>query len=158
MPNLFGIGFDIHKLKKGRKLVLGGVNIPFAKGLDGHSDADCLTHSIIDALLGAMNCGDIGKVFGVDRPETKDISSILLLKKTASITGKKYKINNIDAVVIAEKPKLSPYISVMKKNIAKAVNVNVKKVSIKSTTAKGLGAIGKGRAIASQAIACIGRK
>ncbi|MFH1823693.1 MAG: 2-C-methyl-D-erythritol 2,4-cyclodiphosphate synthase [Candidatus Firestonebacteria bacterium] len=144
-----GIGYDIHRLVKGRKLILGGVHIPFPLGLDGHSDADCLTHSIIDALLGATNKGDIGKIFGIDKPETKGISSLILLKKVWDNLKKDYKIINIDTVIVAEKPKLSEYLPKMKENIAKILKIKKSQISIKSTTSKGLGEIGKSKAIAS---------
>lgn len=147
-----GIGYDIHKLVKGRKLILGGVHIPFSLGLDGHSDADCLTHSIIDALLGAANEGDIGTRFGVNKPENKDISSLTLLNKVWIRLKKNYKIINIDTIIVAEKPKLSKYLSNMKENIAKILKIKKSQISIKSTTSKGLGEIGKVKAIASYAI------
>lgn len=149
-----GLGLDIHKLVKGRKLVLGGVHIPFGKGLDGWSDADCLTHSVIDALLGASGMGDIGSHFGSERPENKNISSLELLKKTVKII-KKYKVNNIDCTIICEKPKLLRYIPVMRNNLSKALKISLGKVNVKSTTAKKLGEIGKSRAIASYTIATI---
>jgi len=150
--NLVGLGTDIHRLKRGRPLILGGVHIPFALGLDGHSDADVLCHSIIDALLGAANEGDIGIMFGVDLPEYKDASSLALLREIGKKLKKDYKIVNIDTVITAEKPKLSPYIMDMKENIAKMLAIKPGQVSIKSTTAKGLGDIGQQKAMQSQAI------
>ena len=150
--NLVGLGTDIHRLKRGRPLILGGVHIPFSLGLEGHSDADILCHSIIDALLGAANEGDIGLVFGVDLPECKDASSLALLKEIGKKLKKEYKIVNIDTVITAEKPKLSPYIMDMKENIAKMLAIKPGQVSIKSTTAKGLGDIGQQKAMQSQAI------
>lgn len=156
--NLVGLGIDIHKLKHGRRLVLGGVHIPFPFGLDGHSDADILCHAIIDALLGAVNKGDIGHIFGVDLPEYKDASSLTLLQYVGNILEKEYKIVNIDTVIIAEKPKLSQYIGEMKGNIAKILSIEPEQVSVKATTAEGLGDIGKGRAMQCQAIVNIIRK
>jgi len=146
-----GIGVDIHKLVKERKLILGGVEIPYEKGLEGDSDADVLLHAIIDALLGGIGAGDIGTTFGVGRPELIGISSITLLEKAYEILkDKNFIINNIDVSIIAQEPKLTPYIEQMKKNIAKVVNIEQEEVNIKATTAKGLGIIGK-----KQAIACI---
>ena len=153
MPKtLIGLGYDIHRLKRKRNLIIGGVHIPYEMGLEGHSDGDCLTHSIIDALLGATNMGDIGRIFGVDRPETKGISSLTLLLRVWKMLKKDYKIVNIDTVIIAEKPRLSGYIFEIKENIVKVLDIDESQVSIKSTTAKKLGSIGMGRAIASQAI------
>lgn len=152
----FGIGFDIHELVEGRELILGGVKIPFSKGLSGHSDADALVHSLIDALLGALNKGDIGQVFGVDHPDTKGISSLVLLEKVYLMMKEAgYSINNIDATIIAEKPKLAFYIEQMKEGIAPVLNTQIANVSIKATTAKKLGIIGQEEAIACLAIACI---
>ena len=156
--NLVGLGIDIHKLKHGRALILGGVHIPFDLGLDGHSDADILCHAIIDALLGAANEGDIGVIFGVDRPENKDISSLVLLQHVGNKLKKDYKIVNIDTVIMAEQPKLSQYIGEMKENIAKMLSIEPEQISIKATTAKGLGDIGALRAMQCQAIVNILRK
>lgn len=153
--NLVGLGIDIHRLKRGRNLILGGVHIPFSLGLDGHSDADILCHAIIDALLGAADEGDIGMLFGVDLPEYKDASSLALLQHVGNKLKKEYKIINIDSVIMAEKPRLSPYILEMKENIAKMLSIKPEQVSIKSTTAKGLGDIGKSKAMQCQAIANI---
>jgi len=147
-----GIGYDIHRLVKGRKLIIGGVEIPFEKGLLGHSDADVLVHSICDALLGAMGLGDIGKHFPDTDEKYKGISSMKLLKKVVEKVKKgKFKIINIDANIIAEKPKLLPYIEEMKKNLRKILGKDVS-VNIKARTNEGLGEIGRGEAIASQAI------
>lgn len=151
-----GIGVDIHKLVKGRKLILGGVEIPYEKGLEGDSDADVLSHSIIDALLGGIGAGDIGSVFGVGKPELMGISSITLLERVYEIfKDKNFIINNIDASIIAQEPRLTPYIHQMKKNIAQAVNIEEEDINIKATTAKGLGIIGASEAIASLAIASV---
>jgi len=147
-----GIGYDIHRLVEERKLVIGGVEIPFEKGLLGHSDADVLVHSICDALLGAMELGDIGKHFPDTDEKYKGISSMELLKEVVEKIKKgKFEIVNIDANIIAEKPKLLPYIEEMKKNLRKILGKNVS-VNIKARTNEGLGEIGRGEAIASQAI------
>ena len=136
-----GIGYDIHRLVKGRKLIIGGVEIPFEKGLLGHSDADVLVHSICDALLGAMGLGDIGQHFPDTDEKYKGISSMELLKKVVEKVKKgKFKIINIDANIIAEKPKLLPYIEEMKKNIRKILGKDVS-VNIKARTNEGLGEI-----------------
>ncbi|MDI6735711.1 MAG: 2-C-methyl-D-erythritol 2,4-cyclodiphosphate synthase [bacterium] len=151
-----GIGVDVHKLVKGRKLILGGVEILYEKGLEGDSDADALTHAIIDALLGGIGKGDIGATFGVGTPQVMGILSITLLEKVYEIIEEKhFIINNIDATIIAEKPKLSPYLGQMKKNIARAINIEEEEVNIKATTAKGLGIIGESGAIASIAVASV---
>ncbi len=147
-----GLGYDIHPYEKGRQLILGGVKIPFHMGLEGHSDGDCLSHSIIDALLGAAAAGDIGKMFGVDLPEYKDAVSLVLLEKAWGTLKKTYRIVNIDTVIICQEPKLGGYVPLMKKNIAAALGIKESCVSVKSTTAKKLGEIGKIKAIASRAI------
>ncbi len=151
-----GIGVDIHKLVKGRKLILGGVEIPYEKGLEGDSDADALIHAVIDALLGGIGKGDIGATFGVGTPEVMGILSITLLEKVCEIIEEKhFIINNIDATIIAQEPKLSSYIDQMKMNIARAVNIEEEEVNIKATTAKGLGIIGESKAIASIAVVSV---
>jgi len=147
-----GIGYDIHRLVEGRKLIIGGVEIPFEKGLLGHSDADVLVHSICDALLGAMGLGDIGKHFPDTDEKYKGISSMELLKEVVEKVKKgKFKIVNIDTNIIAEKPRLLPYIEEIKKNLRKILGKDVS-INIKARTNEGLGEIGKGEAIASQAI------
>lgn len=151
-----GIGYDVHQLVEGRKLVLGGVSIPFEKGLLGHSDADVLVHAINDALLGACALGDIGKHFPDTDPAYKDISSIKLLKRVKdllSVHG--YKVVNIDSVICAERPKLAPYIDEMRKNIAETLSIAVDRVSVKATTTEGLGFEGKGEGISAQAVCLI---
>ncbi|HHY42419.1 MAG TPA: 2-C-methyl-D-erythritol 2,4-cyclodiphosphate synthase [Thermoanaerobacterales bacterium] len=151
-----GIGFDVHQLVEGRKLILGGVTIPFEKGLLGHSDADVLVHAINDALLGACALGDIGKHFPDTDPAYKDISSIKLLKRVKdllSVHG--YKVVNIDSVICAERPKLAPYIDEMRKNIAETLSIAVDRVSVKATTTEGLGFEGKGEGISAQAVCLI---
>jgi 2-C-methyl-D-erythritol 2,4-cyclodiphosphate synthase len=151
-----GLGFDVHKLVVGRKLVLGGVVIPFDKGLLGHSDADVLVHAINDALLGACALGDIGKHFPDDDSKYKDISSLILLEKVKKLLeGAGYKVVNIDSVICAQKPKLSPYIDKMRINIADTLGVTVDKVSIKATTTEELGFEGRGEGISAQAICMI---
>ena len=151
-----GQGYDVHRLAEGRKLILGGVEIPYEKGLLGHSDADVLTHSIMDALLGAAALGDIGKLFPDNDAAFKDADSIELLKKVVSVLkSKRYIIENIDATVIAQKPKLAPYIDQMRENIAKACGMEADWVSIKATTEEGLGFTGEGEGIAAHAVCLI---
>ena len=151
-----GLGFDVHKLVVGRKLVLGGVVIPFEKGLLGHSDADVLVHAINDALLGACALGDIGKHFPDHNPKYKDISSLILLEKLKELLSDAgYKVVNIDSVICAQKPKLSPYIDKMRINIADTLGVTVDKISIKATTTEELGFEGRGEGISAQAICLI---
>lgn len=151
-----GIGFDIHKLVEGRKLILGGVNIPFEKGLLGHSDADVLVHAINDALLGAAALGDIGKYFPDTDDKYKDISSIKLMKEVEKLLKNNgYFIVNIDSVICAERPKLSPYIKNMRKIISETLNVSLDKISIKATTTEGLGVIGQGKGISAKAVCLI---
>ena len=151
-----GNGFDVHPLVKGRKLIIGGVDIPYTKGLFGHSDADVLVHAIIDSLLGACGYKDIGTLFPDDDLQYKNISSLLLLKKVKNIICKKgYIIGNIDSIIVAQEPKLSPYIDIMKRNIASNLGVNESQINIKATTTEGLGYIGKGEGISSYAVACL---
>ncbi|WP_296971820.1 2-C-methyl-D-erythritol 2,4-cyclodiphosphate synthase [Tepidanaerobacter sp. EBM-38] len=154
-----GLGFDVHKLVVGRKLVLGGVIIPFEKGLLGHSDADVLVHAINDALLGAAALGDIGKHFPDNDPIYKDISSLMLLKKVKELLSDAgYQVVNIDSVICAQKPKLSPYIGNMCKNIADTLDVDIDRISIKATTTEELGFEGRGEGISAQAICMIEKK
>ena len=151
-----GLGYDVHKLTEGRKLVLGGVTIPYEKGLLGHSDADVLVHAIMDALLGAAAAGDIGKHFPDTDPQYKGISSIRLLEHVGKIIEDKlYVISNIDATIIAQRPKMAPHIEQMRENIAQALHIDVDQVNIKATTEEGLGFTGNGEGISSQAIACL---
>ena len=148
-----GMGYDVHKLTEGRKLILGGVDIPWEKGLLGHSDADVLIHAVMDALLGAAALGDIGKHFPDTDPAYKEISSIKLLVHVAELLRKKgYAVGNIDATVIAQKPKMAPHIPQMRKNMADALGIPESKINIKATTEEGLGFTGRGEGIASQAI------
>jgi 2-C-methyl-D-erythritol 2,4-cyclodiphosphate synthase len=151
-----GIGYDAHRLVKGRKLVLGGVEIPYEKGLLGHSDADVLVHAINDALLGAAALGDIGVHFPDTDPEYKNIRSILLLKRVGEMLKREgFGVVNIDSVICAERPKLSPYIDKMRENIAQALNISKDKVSIKATTTEGMGFEGRGEGISAQAVCLI---
>lgn len=151
-----GIGYDVHRLTEGRKLILGGVAIPFEKGLLGHSDADVLVHAINDALLGAAALGDIGTHFPDTDIKYKDISSILLLKEVKKILNEAgYKVVNIDSVICAERPKLSPYINEMQENIADALTIDKNRVSIKATTTEKLGFEGREEGISSQAVCLI---
>lgn len=148
-----GIGYDVHKLVEGRKLIIGGISIPYEKGLLGHSDADVLVHAIMDALLGAASLGDIGKHFPDTDMGYKGVDSMRLLKEVDNmLKGKGFKINNIDAVIIAQNPKMAPYINDMVDYIAEVLNINVELVNIKATTTEGLGFEGKGKGIAAQAI------
>ena len=148
-----GMGYDVHKLVEGRDLILGGVNIPYEKGLLGHSDADVIIHAIMDALLGAAALGDIGKHFPDTDPKYKGISSILLLKEVGHLLNEnEYSICNIDATIIAQAPKLRPYIDTMNANVASALNIDISKVNIKATTEEGLGFTGSGEGISAQAI------
>ncbi len=145
-----GVGYDVHRLVKGRRLILGGVEIPFEKGLLGHSDGDVLLHAICDALLGATGKGDIGKHFPDTDPKYKDISSLVLLGKTREII-KEYRVNNIDSIIIAQEPKLASYLEKMKENIAKVLKIDKGKINIKATTTERLGSIGRGEGIAAYA-------
>ena len=148
-----GTGYDVHKLTENRKLILGGVEIPYEKGLLGHSDADVLIHAIMDAILGAAALGDIGKHFPDSDDAYKGISSVLLLKKVAELIKKEgYEIGNIDSTIIAQRPKLAPYIPTMRDNIANALGISSSQVNVKATTEEGLGFTGEGLGIASQAI------
>lgn len=151
-----GMGYDVHKLVEGRELILGGVTIPYEKGLLGHSDADVLLHAIMDALLGAAALGDIGKHFPDTDPAYKGISSIRLLEHVGKlIDDKLYVIGNIDATIIAQRPKMAPHIVQMRENVAKALHIDVDQVNIKATTEEGLGFTGTGEGISSQAIVCL---
>ena len=151
-----GMGYDVHKLVEDRKLIIGGVEIPFEKGLLGHSDADVLLHAIMDSLLGACALGDIGRHFPDTDIKYKGISSIDLLEETGRIIFENgYSINNIDATIIAQKPKMSPHIETMRKNIAKALNIDINQINIKATTEEGLGFTGEMLGISAQSIASV---
>lgn len=148
-----GMGYDVHRLTEGRNLILGGVNIPCEKGLLGHSDADVLLHAIMDALLGAAALGDIGRHFPDTSPEYKGISSLKLLEQVGAMVEEKfYVIGNIDATIIAQKPKMAPYIGQMRKNVADALHIHTDQINIKATTEEGLGFTGCGEGISSQAV------
>jgi 2-C-methyl-D-erythritol 2,4-cyclodiphosphate synthase len=151
-----GIGYDVHRLAEGRKLILGGVEIKHSCGLEGHSDADVLSHAIADALLGAIAAGDIGQHFPNTDESIRGISSIELLKRVAKLLAdKKARANNVDASIIAETPKLAPYIPMMRTKIAQAISISESNVSIKATTNEKLGAIGRREGIAAIAIATV---
>jgi len=151
-----GMGYDVHRLVEGRKLVMGGVEIPYEKGLLGHSDADVILHAIIDALLGAAALGDIGKHFPDNDDRYKGIASIELLKQVGKlIDSNNYIIENIDGTIVAQEPKMSPYIDDMRKNIADALGLDINQVNVKATTEEGLGFTGTCEGISSQAIASI---
>nr|WP_204246910.1 2-C-methyl-D-erythritol 2,4-cyclodiphosphate synthase [Blautia sp. An249] len=154
-----GMGYDVHKLTEGRDLILGGVPIPYEKGLLGHSDADVLIHAVMDALLGAAALGDIGKHFPDTDPKYKGISSMLLLEETARLLKEQgYAIGNIDATIIAQRPKMAPHIPQMRENLAKCLGISQAQVNIKATTEEGLGFTGNGQGISSQAICLIEKK
>ena len=151
-----GHGYDVHRLTENRKLILGGVEIPYEKGLDGHSDADVLLHAIMDALLGAAALGDIGKLYPDNDKTYLGIDSMILLKDTYQrISEKGYTVGNIDATVIAQRPKLAPYIPEMREKIAKTLSLSVDDVNIKATTEEKLGFTGSGECIAAHAVCLI---
>ena len=154
-----GNGYDVHRLVTGRKLILGGVEIEFEKGLDGHSDADVLTHAIMDALLGAATLGDIGQHFPPSEEKYKNADSIELLKKVTSLlkTVGYTEIFNIDSTIIAEKPKMAPYINEMRKNIADAIGIEINQINIKATTTEKLGFTGREEGIAASAVCLISK-
>ena len=148
-----GMGYDVHKLVEGRDLIVGGVTIPHTLGLLGHSDADVLLHAIMDAVLGAAGLGDIGKHFPDTDPAYKGISSIKLMEHVAALIEEKgYVVENIDATIIAQKPKMRPHIPQMEENIAKAMHISVDQINVKATTEEGLGFTGTEQGISSQAI------
>ncbi len=149
-----GHGYDVHRLVPGRRLILGGVEIPYEKGLDGHSDADVLTHAIMDALLGAAALGDIGKLFPDTDERYRGADSMALLREVkARLTD--YSLGNIDATVIAQRPRLAPYIDAMRQNIARALALDIAQVSVKATTEERLGFTGAGEGIAAHAVCLI---
>ena len=151
-----GHGYDVHKLSKGRKLILGGVEVPYNAGLLGHSDADVLVHAIMDALLGAAGLGDIGKHFPDTDPKYKNISSLKLLEHVCRLLKEKnYEIENIDATIIAQSPKLSSYIDKMKSNISSVCSIDLEQINIKATTEEGLGFTGENRGISAHAVCLI---
>jgi 2-C-methyl-D-erythritol 2,4-cyclodiphosphate synthase len=151
-----GIGYDVHVLTDGRRLVLGGVVIPYKRGLLGHSDADVLLHAIADAVLGAAGKGDIGEHFSNKSPKYKDISSIVLLDRVRQIVEKAgFRVINIDAVLIAEEPKITKYKAAMKENIARALGIDTGRVNVKATTSEGLGFVGRREGMAAYATASV---
>lgn len=151
-----GIGYDAHRLTRGRPLVLGGVEIPFEQGLEGWSDADVVVHAIIDALLGATALGDIGSYFPANDPAYEGISSIVLLDRTRNLLGEHgWRISNIDATIVAERPPLHPYIDQMRQNISQALSISKSQVGIKATTTEGLGFTGREEGIATYSVALL---
>ncbi len=157
MTNLrIGHGYDVHRLTEGRKLILGGVDIPWEKGLLGHSDADVLTHAVMDALTGAARLGDIGKLFPDTDPAYAGISSLKLLAEVGKLLGEKgYEVVNIDAALLAQAPKVGPYKAAMAENIAKALQISPERVNVKATTEEGLGFTGDGSGMAAHAVVLI---
>ena len=153
-----GIGYDIHRLVENRKLVLGGVEIPYHLGLLGHSDADVLTHAIVDAMLGAAALGDIGTHFPDTDAQYKGMDSLIFLRETAlKVKASGYEIGNIDTTIIAQRPKLAPYISQIRETLARTLDIAVTQINVKATTAEELGVVGEGKAIVVHAIACLSR-
>jgi 2-C-methyl-D-erythritol 2,4-cyclodiphosphate synthase len=151
-----GIGYDVHRLAKGRRLILGGVEIAHSRGLEGHSDADVLSHAIADALLGAIAAGDIGQHFPNTDESIRGISSIEILRHVTALLAKnKARATNVDATILAEAPKITPHIPAMRKIIAQAIGVHESRVGIKATTNEGLGAIGRSEGIAAMAVAMV---
>jgi len=151
-----GIGYDVHPLTPGRRLVLGGIEIPFDKGLSGWSDADVLTHAIIDALLGAAALGDIGSHFPPGEPQYKGISSLVLLERVRNELAKNgWQVNNIDAIVVAEQPKLRDLIEGMRQQLSQTLGINISQVSVKASTSAGLGFVGRGEGIIAYAVAML---
>ena len=151
-----GIGYDVHALTAGRKLVLGGVEVPFELGLNGWSDADVLTHAVMDALLGAAALGDIGRHFPPGDPQYEGISSLTLLAKVKELLAEKgWQVNNLDATIIAERPRLSDYINDMREKLCQALGIDMERVSVKASTSDGLGFTGRGEGIAALAVAAL---
>ena len=148
-----GMGYDVHRLTEGREFIMGGVKIPYEKGLLGHSDADVLLHAIMDALLGAAALGDIGRHFPDTDPAYKGVSSLRLLSSVGALIREAgYRVENIDASIIAQQPKMSPHIPAMRENIARTLGIEITRVNVKATTEEGLGFTGTGQGISSQAI------
>ena len=154
--NRFGMGYDVHQLVEGRKLIIGGVDIPFEKGLLGHSDADVLLHAISDALLGAAALGDIGKHFPDTDERYKGADSLKLLEEVGRLLAEKgYTVGNVDATIVAQRPKMAPHIPVMRENIARVLHVDVDRINVKATTEEHLGFTGSGQGISAYAVAGI---
>ncbi len=151
-----GIGYDVHPLVEGRRLILGGVEIPFDRGLAGYSDADVLVHAIIDALCGAAGLGDIGTLFPSSEPKYKDISSLSLLAQVAAmLQAQGWQVSNIDATIVAERPLLSPFIPQMRQRVSEALGVSQEQIGVKATTTEGLGFAGRGEGMATYAVALV---
>ena len=151
-----GHGYDVHRLVRSRKLILGGVELPFEKGLLGHSDADVLTHAVMDALLGAAALGDIGKLFPDSDPAYEGADSLILLRRVTEVLAEHgYRIGNVDATVLAQRPKLAPHIPAMREKLAGAMGISAEQVSVKATTEEGLGFTGTGEGIAAHAVALV---
>lgn len=154
-----GCGYDIHPLKEGRKLMLGGVNIPFEKGLYGHSDADVLIHAICNAILGAMGDGDLGKLFPDTDPRFADIESSHLLREVVHrVKARGYEIHNVDATIIAQRPRLANYLPEMEKRLARILEIKRQGINVKATSPEGIGAIGRGEAILAQCVVLLEEK
>ena len=151
-----GIGYDAHPLTTGRRLVLGGIEVPFAKGLSGWSDADVLTHAIIDALLGAAALGDIGSHFQSGESQYKDISSLVLLERVKeALVRNGWQVANIDATIIAEQPKMIDFINLMRQQLSRTLGIDVSRVSVKASTTEGLGVVGRGEGMAASAVTLV---
>ncbi len=151
-----GFGYDVHRLVEGRKLMIGGVEVPSPRGLQGHSDADVLLHAVCDSLLGALGEGDIGRHFPDSDPQFQDISSLHLLQKVAEkIAEHGFLVENVDSTVVAEQPRISPYIPLMAEKIASTLGVPIRRVNIKATTSEGLGFVGEGKGMAAFAVALL---
>lgn len=154
-----GNGYDVHRLVAGRKLILGGVDIPHSFGLEGHSDADALTHAICDAILGALGAGDIGKYFPDTDPKWKGVSSLILLKEVgAKCEERGFAISNVDSIIAAQKPKIAPHIEAMKQNIASALGVDPTQINVKATTTETLGYVGREEGMSAYAVALLEKK
>jgi 2-C-methyl-D-erythritol 2,4-cyclodiphosphate synthase len=154
-----GSGFDAHRLVPGRRLVLGGVEIPFDRGLEGHSDGDCLIHAVCDALLGALAAGDLGAHFPSSDPRFKDAASRVFLEEVVRLVGEKgYVVANLDVTVIAERPPLAPHVHEIRARLGRALGVDADRVSVKAKTADGMGSLGRGEGIAAQAVVLLRRR
>jgi len=154
-----GIGFDVHAYKQGRKLIIGGIEIPFAKGLEGHSDADVLLHAICDAMLGALALGDIGMHFPNTDPKWKDADSSVLLRQVNDLVNKKgYELGNIDSMLAMENPKIAPYVEKIRKRIAEILNIDLDQISVKATTTEKLGFVGRTEGVVSLATVLLIKK
>ena len=159
MPFRAGLGFDAHAFQAGRRLVLGGVEVPHGRGLAGHSDADVLVHALMDALLGACGEGDIGAHFPDTDPQYKDISSVVLLEEVMGLVGERgYRVVNADCVVVAQEPRLSPYLDRMRDLLAATMRTEKDRVSVKATTTEGMGFAGRGEGIAAMAVVLLARR